>query len=113
MLTEIQKKILVALKNTKKNKNITVGICHHIHNFYGNRQVSPKELSEEYEKLFRMWPKFSGNIQFPVSGIDGMSAEESYVYTKNLWRQSSQYGRDRMELLDFMISQLESQLSKT
>lgn len=55
------------------------------------------------------WPKHSGDVLFPVPCEDEYP-EEAYD-TFALWDRETQYGRDRYELLDFLIAQLEGQQS--
>lgn len=61
--------------------------------------------------LFKTWPKYSGNQEFPIQvGDEGPAA--TYLYCKNMWDKSTEYGQLRWELLDHCIAQLQIQLSK-
>lgn len=100
--------LLQALKKVKsKFEDGTIsewaGLCYNLED-----QEYTNSKSEELRCLFRAWPKFSGNIKYPVhSGIKNMAR---YVYgsTDNLWNQKTVYGRNRLELLNWCIEQLES-----
>jgi hypothetical protein len=53
-------------------------------------------------KLFKMWPKFSGSLLYPVPH-SGIGASLAYNTIQDLWDKSTEYGRDRWEFLDFLI----------
>lgn len=61
-------------------------------------------------KMFKMWPKFSGNIEYPIPG--GRKAYTESYDNKTLWDKSSEYGQLRWELLDFMIETLQTELAQ-
>lgn len=54
--------------------------------------------------LSEKWPKFSGDISFPIpSTRKGGCPEDAYFGAKSLWNKRTKYGRLRWELLDFLI----------
>lgn len=54
--------------------------------------------------LSQKWPRFSGDIRFPVpSPQKGGCPEVAYFGAKSLWNKRTKYGRLRWELLDFLI----------
>lgn len=66
--------------------------------------------------LFERWPKFSGHIGFPVPAPKewGVDASDAYTLTQEadtLWDRSTEYGRLRWELLDFLITELEKEVN--
>ncbi len=57
------------------------------------------------EFAFPKWSKFSGVINFPVPD-ELLTPEAAYNYgwqDDGLWSKETQYGKDRYELLDFLI----------
>jgi hypothetical protein len=100
-------KLLQALKKVKaKFENGTIykssGLCHNL-----TEVGYEKYQSEELLSLFRSWPKFSGNIEYPVHGGIKNMARHMYGSTSNMWDQKTVYGRNRLELLNWCIEQLE------
>lgn len=64
-------------------------------------QVSDRMLTH---KLMREWPKFSGNPTFPVPHP---TKDPEIAYIEDyLWDLDTEYGRNRMELVNWLISQL-------
>lgn len=64
-------------------KDPTLGIC----------QVSTYETRPYFREIWEKWPKYSGMSLFPVP--------------------DTEYGRNRWELLEWMIKEIQIQLSKT
>jgi hypothetical protein len=102
-------KLLQALKKVKATfEDGTIhrwsGLCYNL-----ECQGYHDTQSEELRSLFRSWPKFSGDIEYPVHG--GIKNMARYVYgaTDNLWDQKTTYGRNRLELLNWCIEQLEAE----
>lgn len=97
---------LCALKSIRKSPRRSMGIC---------RQLRDMNAWDPwiYQK-FEKWPKFSGNIDFPVPKkylwvIEG-DPENAFWTTMadgDMWDRDTQYGRDRWELLDFLIQEKE------
>ena len=60
----------------------------------------------ELHALFRTWPKYSGDPDYPVpSANKDWSAQEQYGRVMDMWEGA--YGELRIELLDHCISELE------
>jgi len=90
------------------------GICH-------NLPMMTDDLNDEsYEhdgwyysedllhELFETWPKFSGDIEYPVpSDLEDESPRNAYDMRANLWVGA--YGDLRKELLDHCINELEGE----
>lgn len=71
-----------------------VGICSNV-----------RILHSILEFGFPSWPKFSGNIEYPVPHPQ-FTPVKGYDYAlinDILWDKETQYGRDRWELVDFLI----------
>lgn len=66
--------------------------------------------------LARYWRKYSGVHNFPVpapaefefvpSAVGKTVHEQAYEASSNIWDSNTQYGKDRLELLDFLIARL-------
>lgn len=100
--------LLQALKEVKakvKRGDIIkwAGLCYNLERvgFWDTR-------GEKLRSLFRSWPLFSGNIEYPVHrGIKSM-ANHAYNKTTDMWDQKTVYGRNRLDLLNWCIEQLEA-----
>ena len=58
------------------------------------------------QDMFELWPPSEGRLAFPVPGFNGLTAYEAYgkaFAEGTLWDQSTEHGRARMELLNFLI----------
>lgn len=84
------------------------------HNDENQGQIAAR-LRDEFQEMVRLWPKFSGDITYPivrsdlVENLDG--GKESYEIAQSkgtMWE--GEYGELRLELLDFCIEQLETEL---
>ena len=88
------------------SKDLILGIC----------QVSTEETRPYFREIWENWPKYSGMSLFPVpefEGQQGKEAENSYYKTNLLWDKNTEYGRNRWELLEWTIKEIQIQLSKT
>jgi len=84
-------------KNYKTKGN---GIC----SYFG--EASAKYIKSKFE----FWPKFSGVINFPVPSTKTNTPASSAFYNFHKWNIKTQYGRDRRELLDFLIEQVKKDI---
>ena len=92
-----RRRLFQALLQVRSNpEDKSCGICGNVKDILG--------YSNRYERvtesLFRCWPKFSGNIYYPVPS-GAVDPEIKYAITHNMW--SGKYGKLRLELLDHMI----------
>jgi len=75
-------------------------------------EEDPTAVGSMYQilnRLFRSWPKFSGDAHYPVpSGIERVSAQSAY-YQYAKW--TGNYGKMRRKLLDHCINELEKELT--
>lgn len=71
-------------------ENIRCGIC---------SEILHKEGLNLYAFDFSLWPKFSGDLHFPIPGCKGINSEEYYYfeYKTDKWGDN-QYGDLRREL---------------
>lgn len=101
-------KLLEALKQIREQPNPRIGICHQL-------ALRCSDESADYWRsklrgLFREWPQFSGNADFPVPHPTELACI-AYNSTQNMWNRRTKYGRARWDLLEFCISELEKELS--
>ncbi len=104
--TESEKQaVLTALYRVKFSAFKKYGICGEFHRYYHGAAAYG---SSELWRLFRLWPKYSGSIDYPIPG----SYQAFWFAQKygSMW--SGEYGKLRKELLNFMIEQLEKELAK-
>lgn len=62
------------------------------------------------KKVFSKWPKFSGNNVYPVP-VDDVYGNEYNAYIHHCPKWKGNYGKLRIELLDFMIAECERVLN--
>lgn len=96
--------VLLALYRVKFAASKKHGICGEVSKRGGYNPVIMPEL----QRLFSLWPKYSGDQTFPIPG--GYVAYQSAAWSTAMW--SGEYGALRKELLNFMIEQLEKELAE-
>lgn len=88
-------------------------------------------MSNDYlirmREIFKVWPKFSGDLDYPIpshevvngdnSGRDGLSHRDMYRHISacrlySMYDRNTEYGRLRLELLDFVIECVEKDFDK-
>lgn len=99
-----KKTVLAALYRVKFTAFKRRSICEEFSRHYRGDD----HYGEDLRRLFKLWPKFSGQSVFPVPG--GFTAFCRAAGTKYMW--SGEYGQLRKELLNFMIEQLEKELAE-
>lgn len=70
-----------------------------------------KDYRDYLRNKWENWDKFSGNRTFPVP-CEGVSPSAAYTAVQYKWDSSSQYGRDRRELLDFLIEEVKKDIKR-
>lgn len=100
----LHEKLLDGLKLLKESGPLdkSYGICCNIQYKH--------QVEHLLEELFPYWSKYSGELLWPVpSDNPEYDNYEAYIklYRKDKWDRETQYGRDRWELLDFLIEFLE------
>lgn len=84
---------------TKGAKYKRVGIC-------GNLSTEVLHTNREtLFSLFRTWPKFSGEKDYPVPATGPCTAKEQYIARESMWE--GPYGDLRKELLTHCIKELQ------
>lgn len=96
--------ILATLYRVKFAAFKTLGICGE----FNLRYDGCGNIREEFRRLFRLWPRCSGDTVYPVPG--GHEAFWFAIRYGSMW--SGKYGKLRKELLNFMIEQLEKELAE-
>ncbi len=112
--------LLSALKTIKENgpRNRLTGACHNIDLELMEMKTSDKTAIAVFglrRDLFAAWPSFSGDIGYPVADPNVLeSANLQYTaafYAKKMWDKRCRYARLRYELIDWMIKELEGDIS--
>ena len=109
----LQLMLNAALDIKAGNFNDRCGICTNLSNKV-NSQVEELESSEYYdagqilEQAFYTWPKFSGNVNFPIQDPNETETPEN-VYNE-LPKWTGAYGALRFELLDHVIDFLKKEI---
>lgn len=121
MLTENEKTLLLLLKELRSDvesgcQEKSEGICGNIYSkVYNNENVNYGKLSVILIHYFEKWPEFSGNVSYPVpdpnSSTENREYEANLIFDKSsddeLWE--GEYGKLRLELLDFIIAEMEKE----
>ena len=84
------------------------GICSNLSNKV-NSQVEESERYDSWQILkqaFYTWPKFSGDVNFPINDPNGI--ETAYNVYDQLPKWIGEYGALRFELLDHVIDCLKN-----
>lgn len=89
------------------------GICNNVKHVANNGRLTGDIdiylVGRVLHPLFESWPKFSGNVDFPVPDPDGVRTPcEAYI---NLTKWCSDYGALRVELLKHCITTLGAALA--
>lgn len=112
MNNELELLLLEALYSIKAEPGYrTCGIC-------DNVECLLDELDEDDERkvnrilrdLFVSWPKFSGDIIYPIKAPGYQTGEASYLSEENHNKWEGEYGNLRKELLDFLINSLKNEV---
>ena len=56
-------------------------------------------------EILEKWSKYTGNNCYPVPDPE-LSPAKAFTKTMNLWDRSTKYGRNRWELVNFLIEEL-------
>lgn len=103
--------IIKALERVKERPAILeAGICDNLEAMlYYQRGGCIKNLKRALILLYREfsnWPRFSGNIIFPVPCPYDQEENHGYTYERIVNKWEGRYGALRYELLDFLIERL-------
>jgi hypothetical protein len=88
------------------------GMCHLVGTYM--RYCAPaygREWLYTLQDLFKEWPHFSGDIAYPVPASNKSNSPlYEYTFTRYPWDQSTEYGRLRLDLLNFCIVKLSERI---
>lgn len=95
--------ILDAMRHVYSQSNHTFmsGICSAIDRYIPEYTYARVQV---VSRLFRTWPKYTGNDSFPIVG--GPYAYSNALCKGTAWSRHSAYGRLRWELLEWAIKEL-------
>lgn len=77
------------------NNSSSAGLCHVM--FFGSPMI---------KAFTHLWPKFTGNHLFPVPHdyLEPKKAFRNSYWSDGLYNKETQYGRDRLELAQFLTN---------
>lgn len=88
--------------------NLAFGVCSMAERCEEASRPLSNNLTRWLPDAFRKWPKFSGDIHYPILG----SSEYYTCMTPfEMWSPSHPYGALRRELLEFLIDEIEKELN--
>ena len=88
------------LRDNPSKLNKRRGIC-------GNLKAREQRL--EFILLVKKWPKYSGNLSFPIPHPNYPNDPGTgYLEEEDMWNRSKAYGKLRWELLNWAIATLEA-----
>ena len=105
--------LLEALRTIDIDAPSRLGICPHVVNYLNDSHyyhISCIGVVDFLGQYFESWPKFSGNPDYPVPHPSLPPREAFARCTEGKFNKDTEYGRNRRELLAFLIEQLEKEL---
>lgn len=91
--------------------DVNHGICNNYDIFIYSHLISRvflRDSMEKYDISFNEWPHYSGDPRFPINTDKTVSAREQYIFIDNKWNKQNEYGRQRHDLLAWLIKQFEA-----
>ena len=110
-----KKLLLKALKSIDINKASRFGICGNVGICLSEKcgiDLHEGVLLGMLKPYFSRWPDFSGSCTYPVPHPILMPKEgyEFSVINHNMFDMTTEYGKSRCNLLDFIIAELEKEI---
>ncbi len=70
-----------------------------------------RPLMDAFHRIVETWPRYSGDPSYPVPGAYPWEAPPARAYnlSPNKWDRSTEYGRARWELVEYVIQKLEAE----
>lgn len=100
-----------ALEHTKEFPFDSDGICGNMKNRIDYDEFLVQRL---IKKIFRIWPEYSGDLGYPVTVNGWYCPANLFINARShyrLWDQTTEYGRNRYKLLDFMIETVQDMIN--
>lgn len=87
------------------------GICDMTQQCAKVAEVAPEVWDKWLKDKFKQWPKFSGDVNYPVPSVTKDSDKMAYFFCQltDLWSPFHPYGVLRRELLEFLIQEMEKE----
>lgn len=99
---ELHKLLIRVAKKPKK-----FGICFMVNSVMRRHYTDTAwiGIKTELADLIQTWPKARGSRTYPIPGVNGLSAAESYCEYNHVefWDADHPYGALRLELLEFLL----------
>lgn len=100
----MSEEILDALRNIRSGERYDeYGLCAALE---GRLRGGRTFLKEAKRTQWFGWEHYSGVLEYPVPGVDGLSPEGAYHSDTPMW--SGEYGALRLNLVDHLISVVEA-----
>lgn len=110
MNIEDKKDVLACLISLKfKIPSRSLGICGNV-DIVATANKQYYAFLEYFNDIWRGWPKFSGDNSFPVSSPSYVNSFETYMNHADYWDLASVYGRNRYELLEYLINFIQNDI---
>lgn len=106
-------RLLIALRAARAMYDMTgdyhLGICSRVHSMYMHMYENGTIKSSKLEDMVCKWPNGNGSAKYPIDVTGGDCYEQfKYMLTKKRdWEHYYAYARKRMELIRYLISQME------
>lgn len=84
----------------------TYGICDNISRFSDMASANYSQMAEVKENLIRTTASYSGDYTYPVKGVNGRDASNSFSFFDNKWQ--GEYGLNRLNQLGELVDILKS-----
>lgn len=117
MITPLQKALLTILEQLSPDTiHKAFGICSNVRRNIWFKDFNDAPIDDQYYtsgimsalySLMDKWPKHSGNIDYPVSDTI-YNPIAAYHANRNHWDITTDYGKNRYELLNWLIDQLKA-----
>lgn len=109
--------VLDALRSIDIDAPSSLGICTHVAVYLNDSHdchIAYMGVTDFLEQYFESWPKFSGNPDYPVPHplLTPAEAFSTYAHAGMMFTTHSEYGRNRRELLAFLIEELEREIGQ-
>lgn len=106
--------LLEALKDLKNQQGKDGGICANVEGYLHDKYRDDAfHAAEVIAEMAQKWPKWSGSLTYPVPCPENLvtsAHHTSYWAFGFLPKWEGAYGALRLELLDFLIEELENEL---